>query len=109
MPPRSSGPQPVGTTIPATDYRHQFAVLVGKITAACEDGLRDDAQKRAIQEDLLPRVEAIRDLDKANARGQLDAAIRDATTCFHMIFGRNWRPRPGNTVAKAAKARGITL
>lgn len=93
-------------TIPADDHRAQMAVLVGKITAAAEDGLRDNAQKRAVEHDLLPRIEALRAITNT---AELHAAIRDAHTCFHMIFGRNWRPRPGNTVAAAAHQRGITL
>lgn len=94
------------TTIPADDHRAQMALLVGKTCAAIEDGYTDHAQKRAVEHDLQPRLEAIRDISNT---AELDAAIRDAHTCFHMIFGRAWRPRPGNTVAAAAKARGITL
>ena len=94
-------------TIPADDNHTQFALLVGKITAAAEDGLRDKSQARALEHDLLPRLEHIRTLGDNAA--ELSTAIRDAHTCFHMIFGRGWRPRPGNTVAAAAKARGITL
>ena len=93
-------------TVPAGDNHTQFAILVGKITAACEDGLRDHAQQRALEHDLLPRLEHIRSLGNG---AELANAIRDAHTCFHMIFGRSWRPRPGNTVAAAAKQRGITL
>lgn len=94
------------TTIPTDDYRTQFALLIGRICAAAEDGLTDKAQARALEHDLLPRLEHIRGLTNT---AELDRAVRDAHTCFHLIFGRNWRPRPGNTVAAAAKQRGITL
>lgn len=94
-------------TIPDTDYRMQFGLLVADIAAATEQGL-DEAQRADMHRNLLPRIHRIRDLNKANQRGRLDHEIRQARAIFQHIMGEHWTPNPDGQVARALKHRGIT-
>ncbi|MGC5249508.1 hypothetical protein ACPXB3_21590 [Gordonia sp. DT219] len=98
-------------TIPDGDYRKEYAILVGEIAAASEESDTWTADQRAgMNEIVQPALQAVRDVDdKLNMRGLLAIRITEARHAFRRVMGDHWTPRPDNTVARAAKARGLTL
>lgn len=97
-------------TIPDADYRKQYAIMVGEIAAAAEDGFTNHEQKRGYLERVIPAWETVRDTDdKDNLRGLLAIRIAEARTTFRDVMGHTWQPTATNTIAAAARARGLHL
>ncbi|MCR8897289.1 hypothetical protein NWF34_10045 [Gordonia sp. GONU] len=100
-------------TIPDSHYAHKWRMLVARITAVAQEiqaghTLNPD-QARRFERELLPRITVIRDLEKANARGQLALEIDEAQACFTRIMGPDWHPRPDTPAAREVAQRGYTL
>lgn len=98
-------------TIPDGDYRKEYALLIGEVHAAAEESDTWTADQRAgMNEVVQPALTAVRDFDdKLNMRGLLAIRIAEARQAFRQVMGEHWMPRPDNTVARAAEARGLTL
>lgn len=96
-------------TIPDGDYRKEWALLVGEVHAAIEEGFTSVSQQQAFGE-LQQSIEHIRNLDdKRNKRGLLAHYIEKARHEFRAVMGEQWTPSATNTVAKAARARHLTI
>ncbi|MGW0039838.1 hypothetical protein [Gordonia sp. NPDC003376] len=109
---RLGGPRDRGdfTTVPADDYRRQYALLVAEITAVAEDGFDTAEQKRTYFDEVIPAWEAVRNVDdKINRRGLLAIRIAEARNTFRRVMGEHWQPSAENTVARAARARGLDI
>lgn len=109
---RLGGPRPRVdyATVPDDDYRKQYALLVGEVSAAAEEGFATDAQKRAYHAEVIPAWERVRDIDdKINRRGLIAIRIAEARQTFRHVMGEDWEPSSDNTVARAATARGLDL
>lgn len=99
------------STVPAGDYSRDYATLIGEIHAAAEEAdTWTTDQRRGMNEIVQPALQAVLDTDdKQNMRGLLAIRITEARQAFRQVMGEHWTPRPDNTVARAAGARGLTL
>lgn len=90
--------------IPSGDYRREFAMLIAGIAAATTEATPE--QRDAMKDRLVGRLTTIRDMDKANRRGELDAEITECRRILTEIMGADWEPRGDNPVARAIRERG---
>lgn len=94
--------------IPTGDYRLQAAHCWTDVLVArhwCDDH-HDTTRLDQLQRHVLPQVQRIRDLDKAEARGELTVLITTTrSTIAKIMAGSGWDPRPP-AIAAAIEARG---
>lgn len=95
--------------IPVGDYTYQFALLFGGVAAAREEANEtgDTRKVDELAERVVPRLNTIGTLQKANRRGQLSTEIRRAREIFVDVMGAGWQPRPDSSVAQAMRERDV--
>ncbi|HEY9315802.1 hypothetical protein [Williamsia sp.] len=86
---------------------YQMGLLVAGVAAAAGEGSADAAQLDALKRQVLPSLEAIRNLNRAGNTVLLGAEITKAREAFTAIMGTHWQPNPGGQVAQALKAKGV--